>query len=129
MAGQVGVRSTLCKRRRRREAPVNTELRIVGNVLTRALLLAGIAGSYPGHCHDLAASEGCGQRCCLQGFEGLLRTFVFFSETFNRKKGHFILCLLVFLALWTSLCSGFLQPAQETKTIQRSLNGGLAVPR
>lgn len=60
----------------------------------------------------------------------IAESLCFSSKSFNRKKGHFILCLLVFLvflALWSSRggISGFFQPAQETKTIQRSLNCGL----
>lgn len=57
----------------------------------------------------------------------IAESLCFFSKSFNRNKGHFILCLLVFLALWSSRggVSGFLQPAQETKTSQRSLNCGL----
>lgn len=63
----------------------STELEILTNVLTPALLLAGFARSHPGHCYDLAASEGCGQCCPLQGFERLLVAFLF--KEFQQKSG------------------------------------------
>jgi len=78
VAGQVGAMCTLCERRRRRAAlQPSAGLEIVGNGLTPALLLAGIMRNRPARCYDLAASEGRGQRCCLQGFERLLLAFLF----------------------------------------------------
>lgn len=62
VAAQVGAICTLCERQRRVAAlQPSTELEIVADVLTPALLLAGFARSHPGHCYDLAASEGCEQ--------------------------------------------------------------------
>lgn len=69
------------------QCSTSTELEVVAEVLTPALLLAGCARSNPGHCYDLAASEGCGQCCCLQGFERLLLAFLF--KEFHQKSRTF----------------------------------------
>ena len=94
VAGQVGAMCTLCERRRRAALQPSTELKIVANVMTPALLLAGFARSHPGHCYDLAASRGCGQCCCLQGFEGLLLAFLL--KEFQQKSGMFYSLPLLF---------------------------------
>lgn len=76
----------------------------LANVLTPVLLLAGFARSHPDHCYDLAASEGCGQHGCLQGFERLLLAFLFRVSTEIRDILFFASS---FLALWGSEVSEF----------------------
>lgn len=75
------------RRRRRRKAPASTELRIVGNVLTPALLLAGIAMTW-------LPLRGVGSA------ERLLRAFVFPQRVSGEIRD-----VLFFASLFFWLCA------------------------